>query len=148
MCTPIPKLSHTSAYLHCKEAAGSADTWISSISHLCQNRNRPRRPLCVVSVIGISFACLQVQVIQQKISLHFLDEMAISAASAALSGDFSILAYPLHYSRWLTVAHFSACVWHMFWKLWLSVSLRLVCVGVIKVLLNVRTVCLWISFSL
>lgn len=51
---------------------------------------------------------------------------------------------PLHCRRWLTVAHFSACVWHMFWKLWLSVSLRLdrICVGVLKCC----THCLFLNF--
>lgn len=50
---------------------------------------------------------------------------ASSPTIASLFGDFSILVYTLQYSRWLTVALFSAYVGHMFWKLWLSISLRL-----------------------
>lgn len=59
-------------------------------------------------------------------------------AIASLFGDFSIHVFTLHYSRWLTVALFSAYVKHVFWKLWLSISFRLdqICVGVLKCCTN------------
>lgn len=132
-CTLTPKSSHIVEYIYALEGHYGFSWHLDQqhFSSLLKQKHLPRRPLCVVSVIWVSFACLQVRMIQQKNFLLFsrldccISCTASSTAIASLFGDFSIRVYTLQYSRWLTVALFSAYVRHMFWKLWLSISLGL-----------------------
>lgn len=84
-CTLTPKSSHIAEYIFALEGRYGFSWHLDQqhFSSLLKPKHLPRSPLCVVSVIWVSFACLQVRTIQPKISFHFLDWIAAYHARPA-----------------------------------------------------------------
>lgn len=116
MCNLIPKSSHISAYIFALQGHCGFSWHLDQqhFSSLLKQQHCPCRPVCVVSVIWVSFACLQVRMIQQKKFLPFSRQDGHLSCNCCFLWEFLNTCLPTTLLRWLTVAHFLCmCLTHV-----------------------------------